>query len=169
MESEIINFRHRGYAGDEMMKTDVAVDKFLSGYNCAQSVLYSFCDEFGLDRTVALKLACGFGAGMGRNQEICGAVSGGIMVIGLKYGRGEKDDTAANELTYRKTRELMQQFKQHQGSFICRELLGGCDLMTTEGQKDFKDRDLKNRTCKVCVQTTVLIVEDLLKDISVTG
>jgi C_GCAxxG_C_C family probable redox protein len=60
-----------------MSKTDIAVQKFTSGYNCAQSVLSSFSNDLGLDENTPLKIACGFGAGMGRKQEVCGAVSGG--------------------------------------------------------------------------------------------
>jgi C_GCAxxG_C_C family probable redox protein len=65
-------------------RSQKAVEKFLSGYNCAQSVLYSFCDDLRFDGDAALRLACGFGAGMGRKQEVCGAVSGGIIAIGLR-------------------------------------------------------------------------------------
>ena len=70
-------------------KSDVAVEKFLAGYNCAQAVLFSFCDDLVFDKNTALKLACGFGAGMGRRQEVCGAIIGGIIALGLKHGRGE--------------------------------------------------------------------------------
>jgi hypothetical protein len=73
-------------------RKDVAVEKFLAGYNCAQAVLYAFCDDLCLDKDAALKLACGLGAGMARRQEVCGAISGGIIALGLKHGRGEGQD-----------------------------------------------------------------------------
>jgi len=63
------------------IKTEAATSKFLEGFNCAQSVLFSFCDDLQLDKNSALKLSCGFGGGMGRKEEVCGAVSGGIMAI----------------------------------------------------------------------------------------
>jgi len=143
-------------------KSDVAVEKFLSGYNCAQSVLYSFCDDMLLDKNLALRLACGFGAGMSRKEEVCGAISGGILVIGLKYGRGIKEDRSATEQTYKITRELMDRFEQQHGSCICRKLLNGCDLMTEEGQKYFEENDLLNKTCKECVRSVVQILEKIL-------
>src|ERR1035441_4030849 len=66
------------------IRTDIAVEKFLAGYNCAQAVLYSFCDDLGFGKDTALRLACGFGAGMARKQEVCGAITGGIIALGLK-------------------------------------------------------------------------------------
>jgi len=125
-------------------KVDVALEKFMSGYNCAQAVLFVHSGDLGLEANAALKLACGFGAGMGRKEEVCGAVSGGIMVIGADYGCGEGDGRAANENenAYSKTRELLERFQSGRGSYICRELLDGCDLTTEEGQRHCKQNDL---------------------------
>jgi C_GCAxxG_C_C family probable redox protein len=134
-------------------RSDIAVEKFLAGYNCAQAVLYSFCDDLRFDRDTALRLASGFGAGMARKQGTCGAVTGGILALGLKHGRGEEQDRALTEETYRKVREFMWQFEAKLGTSDCRTLLNGCDLNTPEGQRYFKDNDLKNKTCKVCVKT----------------
>ena len=89
-----------------LFKSEVAVTKFSEGYNCAQSVFYSFCDILRFDKDLALKMVCGFGAGMSRKEEVCGAVTGGIVVIGTKYGRGEKDDRSATEFTYKKQESL---------------------------------------------------------------
>jgi C_GCAxxG_C_C family probable redox protein len=148
--------------GDKMgSKTEIAVAKFLEGYNCAQAVFYSFCDDLQFEKNTALKMACGFGAGMGRKEEVCGAVTGGIIVIGAKYGRGERDDRTATELTYTKTRELMDQFAQKDGTFICRKLLNGCELTTEEGQKQFKENDLLKKICTPCVQSVVEILESI--------
>jgi C_GCAxxG_C_C family probable redox protein len=142
-------------------RQEIAVTKFLEGYNCAQAVFYSFCDDLGIEKNNALKMACGFGAGMGLKEEVCGAVSGGIIVIGAEFGRGEKDDRTATELTYAKTRELMDQFARKHGTFICRKLLQGCELTTEEGQKSFKENDLLNKICTPCVQSVVEILENI--------
>jgi len=144
-------------------RAETAVSKFSEGYNCAQSVFYSYCDALQFDKNTALKMATGFGAGMGRKEEVCGAVTGGIMVIGAKYGRGERDDRTATELTYKKTRELMDRFEKKHGTFICRKLLHGCDLNTEEGQKHFKDNDLSNTTCKPCVRSVVEILDSIME------
>lgn len=125
-------------------------------------MLYAFREESGLTADTTLKIACGLGTGMGRKQEVCGAVTGGIIVIGTKYGRGEKDDRTVQELTYTKTRELIDQFAEKHGTFICRKLLHGCELTKEEGQKYFKENDLLNKICVPCVQSVVEILENIM-------
>ena len=146
-----------------MTKSEQAVSKFLEGYNCAQSVFYSFCDDLKIDKDIALKLACGFGAGMGRKEEVCGAVTGGIIVISAKYGRVEKDDRPAQEMTYKKTRELMDKFAKKHGTYICRQLLNGCELTVEEGQKSFKENDMLNKICVPCVQSVLEILDGIMQ------
>src|SRR5512143_218820 len=109
-------------------KTEVVVEKFLSGHNCAQSVLHAYGPDFGLDAETALKIATGLGGGMGGRGEVCGAVTGGILALGLKFGRGEKDEKAVAQHAYGKTAELMAAFEKAHGSCVCRTLLAGCDL-----------------------------------------
>jgi C_GCAxxG_C_C family probable redox protein len=139
-------------------KNEVAMEKFLAGYNCAQSVLYAYGPELGLDGETALKVATGLGAGMGRRGEACGALTGGILALGLKYGRGGQQDRSATDQTYQQTLELMERFEKRHGSCACRVLLEGCDLRTAEGQRFFKEHDLLHKTCAGCVQS---VVEDL--------
>ena len=143
-------------------KTDIAVEKFAQGYNCAQSVFYCFCDDLHFDKDAALKLSTGFGGGMGRMQEVCGALTGAIIVLGAKFGRGENADRSATELTYKKTRQLMDRFAAKHGTVLCRRLLDGCELATEAGQKMYKDNDLINTVCKPCVQSAVEILEEIL-------
>lgn len=142
-------------------RTEVATTRFLSGYNCAQAVLDAFCDEGGLDEDLALKIATGLGAGMGRKQEVCGAVTGGILVLGLRHGRGSTDRHSATEQTYLRTRELMDRFTAQHGSCRCRELLQGYDLSTEEGLRRAKADDMLNKVCRPCVQTVVEILEKM--------
>jgi C_GCAxxG_C_C family probable redox protein len=143
-------------------KKQVAMDRFLACYNCAQSVLYAYGPDLGLDRETALKVATGLGAGMGCRGEVCGALTGGILVLGLKYGRGGQQDRSATENTYQKTLELMTRFEQRHGSCFCRVLLDGCDLRTTEGRQHFKDHDLLHKTCVGCVQSVVEGLAEIL-------
>lgn len=145
-----------------MKGSEVAIAKFAEGYNCAQAVFYSFCDYLNYDKDIALKLSCGFGAGMGRKEEVCGAVSGGIMVIGMQYGRGEKQDRSFTEQTYQKTSEFMDRFKEKHGTYICRKLLGDCELTTQEGQAEFNKKDLLKNVCKQCVGDVVDMLENII-------
>jgi C_GCAxxG_C_C family probable redox protein len=98
---------------------------------------------------------------MARKEEVCGAVTGGILVLGLRYGRGEKDGKSAMELTYQKTRELMDLFAARHGTVICRQLLNGCELTTEEGQRQFKENDLLHKVCNRCVLSVAEILEQI--------
>lgn len=135
-----------------------AADKFLAGYNCAQAVLHAFCEPLQLDKNTALKLACGFGSGMAREQSVCGAVTGGIMALGLKFGRGEGEEKTKTEAVYGRTQEFMTRFKAEFGSLNCRDLTG-CDLKTPEGQAFFKQNELARKTCAKCVGKAAELVE----------
>ena len=101
-----------------------AAELFLSGYNCSQSVAVAFHKEMGLTERQAAKLASAFGGGMGRMREVCGAVSGMLLVLGLLYGYddpGEKD--AAKKAHYALVQQLAGKFRERNGSIICRENL----------------------------------------------
>ena len=139
----------------------VAVDKCAEGYNCAQSVMFAFCDECGLTPDAALKVSCGFGAGMGRKQEVCGAVAGGIMVLGLLRGRGARDGRSVTEALYPMTREFMDAFAAQNGSYLCRDLLPGCELTSEEGQRRFKQDGLFEKVCKPCVRSAAEILQKM--------
>ncbi|MFP4015204.1 MAG: C-GCAxxG-C-C family protein [Chitinispirillaceae bacterium] len=144
-----------------MNHSDKAAEYFQNGFNCAQSVLVPFADELGMPEDTALRIAGGFGAGMGRNQEVCGAVSGAVMAIGLVYGRGKYDDPEKKNVTYDKVRGFMDAFRKENGAVTCRDLLPGCDLMTEEGQKLFTEKNLKKK-CEGFVRSACGIVERIL-------
>lgn len=145
-----------------MTRSERAVSAFDQGFNCCQAVFSSFCDDLGMDRDTALKLACGFGAGMARNEEVCGAVSGGILVIGARCGRGERSDRSVTEETYGKVRELMGRFAGKHGTYTCRMLLDGIELTTEQGQLSYLENDYFNRVCKPCVRDVVEMLEEIL-------
>lgn len=96
-----------------MKKEELAISYFQNGFNCAQSVLSSYKDEINLPEEILLKVASGFGAGMGRLQETCGAISGAYMVLGLKYGQYKKEDKEANQKTYALVREFVRSLKNY--------------------------------------------------------
>jgi C_GCAxxG_C_C family probable redox protein len=154
--------RLRRHTMSNLNKTGThAVEKLLSGYNCAQAVLHANCARLGFERDAALQLACGLGAGMGQKEQVCGAVTAGILALGLRYGRGEAEDTSKTEETYLKTREFMDRFQARHGSISCRELIG-CDLLTPEGKRAYDDQDVLHRTCAHCVRTAAELVDEMI-------
>lgn len=144
-----------------MTKADDAVECFSTGYNCSQSVLSAHGEQLGMDKEQAFRVACAFGAGMGRLCETCGAVTGAFMVLGLKYGKVKTDDEPAKEKTYAKVQEFVKEFKARNGSIVCRELLG-CDIGTPEGVKFAKENKLTTTLCPKYVRDAAEIVERLI-------
>ena len=101
-----------------------AAELFLSGSNCAQAVAVAFCDVTGLEPEFAAKLSCSFGGGMGRLREVCGAVSGMLMVAGLLYGYEDPGEEDVNKKAhYQLVQELAGKFREQVGSIVCREIL----------------------------------------------
>ena len=100
-----------------------AAELFVKGYNCAQSVTVAFCDVTGLEESQAAKMAASFGGGMGRLREVCGAVSGMLMVLGQLYGYDTPGDDPSKKALYAQVQELAGKFREENGSIICRELL----------------------------------------------
>ena len=134
-----------------------ALELYSNGYNCAQAVFGAFCEGNGLDANVALRLASGFGGGV-RCGEICGAVSGAIMVIGLKCGFCVERDFAQKKYCNKKTYEFMEKFKAANGSRLCRDLLG-VDIRRPEDHNAPKARQAHETVCPKLVASAVEILE----------
>lgn len=132
-----------------------AEEMFSQGYLCSQSVFATFSEMLGLDKETALKIGNGFGGGIARKQEVCGAVSGAIMLIGLKYGKIQADDNISHEKTYAMVDNFCNEFTKRNKSINCYEILG-CDLPTA------KERGLFSTVCSKCVRDSAEIIEDLL-------
>lgn len=135
---------------------------FEEGYNCAQAVFSAFCDELGMEFENALKLSSGFGGGMGRMREVCGAVSGMFMVLGAVEGYTSPTDNEAKMELYDKVQKLAKNFKAETGTIICAELLGGTPSTAptpTERTAEF----YKKRPCGELVEMAADIVADYLK------
>ena len=100
-----------------------AAELFLNGYNCAQAVFVAFADLMGMEKDYAARLSSSFGGGMGRMREVCGAVSGMLMVAGVLYGYDAADGDAAKMSHYALVQNLAGQFREQVGSIVCREIL----------------------------------------------
>ena len=102
----------------------LAVDNFMSGFNCAQSVVSAFADQYGFTREQALRMSASFGAGIGRMRLTCGAVCGMLQLAGLEHCALEGNDRKAKSENYALVQRLADEFRRRNGSITCRELLG---------------------------------------------
>ncbi len=140
-----------------------ALENFDSGLNCAESVLLAVGKELDYGQAGGLpRIATGFGGGIARNGNLCGALSGGIMAIGLALGRD--DSRGSRDPCYPAVDRLFNGFLEKFGSSQCRDLIG-VDLKTPEGQKAHANRDLKE-TCRSCVKWSARVSMDLITEFS---
>jgi len=144
-----------------MKDVDKAVAVYRDDYNCAQAICSVYSARFGVDSDLAKRMACGFGAGMGRSAEVCGAVTGAFLVLGLRYGMSDSARPEDKELTYAKVREFIARFRERCGSTGCADLLG-VDISTPEGFREAKERDLMTTECERIVAEAALVLQELL-------
>ena len=140
-----------------------ATTSFQNGFNCSQSVFSSFAPGFGLSRDFALRIAAPFGGGMGHMGEVCGAVSGAIMVIGLKTGSTQAGDKEAKETSYQTAREFADRFKERNGTILCRELLG-FNINDPDDLQQARENGLFKAKCPKFVQDSAEILNTLLEE-----
>jgi C_GCAxxG_C_C family probable redox protein len=143
-----------------MTNADKAKAIYKEGFSCAPAVLAAYCEQFGLERDLALKIATGFGGGMHLGQT-CGAVTGAIMVIGLKYGKTKADDNKAKEKTFEVSKRFADKFRARYGSIECKALLG-CDITTPEGLQEARDKKLFTTICAEYVAAAAEILDEVL-------
>ena len=142
-------------------RSEQAVSYF-ENFNCAQSVISACGPELGLDPETGRRVAGGLGGGMGRLGEVCGAVSGAFLVIGLKHGKvhPEDDESATKERAYALVYEFAERFRARHGSVLCRELLG-CHIGTPEGRTQARETGLFDEVCPKVVRDAVEILEQM--------
>jgi len=142
------------------MKAQDAKDLFESGLECSQAILGAFCDSYGLDKNIALKMSTGLSAGM-CCAGVCGAVSAAVLVIGCKYGHTRPEDVAVKTTCIGKVREFLDAFKERNGGRIsCRDILE-CDIFTPEGYQKATDEELFTTVCTDMVVKSATLLEEL--------
>ncbi len=146
-----------------MNRSDRAVQLFKQGFNCSQSVLCAFAEDFGLDFETAARLASPFGGGIGRMRDVCGAVSGALMALGLKRGYSVAGDINSKSELYKTVQDFADKFRHENGSIYCRELLGlkkACpnDPVPTPRTERF----YKSRPCAELVRSAAELLEQLV-------
>ena len=142
-----------------------AVQNFMQGYGCCQSVVAAFADLYGMDEVMAKRVGAGFGGGVGRMRMMCGAVSGIVVLVGLDCGQTEGGDREGKAACYRVVQELLGRFKERNGSVICAELLGlnGCPVVPTTYQPDERNAEYYHkRPCARKVESAARIFAEYL-------
>jgi len=145
-----------------LTRADDAAAMFRDGFSCSQSVCLAFAADYGIDRETALKLSCAFGGGMSHMGNACGAVTGALMVIGMKYGRTRIDDLAAKEKTYAVTKKFMTEFLRRNHSLNCTDLIGH-DLSDPMEYAVAKEKGLFQAKCPKFVGDAAEILESVLQ------
>ena len=144
--------------------SDIAVNNFKQGYNCAQSVFLTFADECNLDKETALKISSSFGGGMGRLREVCGAVTSMFAIAGIKKGYISPIDDIEKAKHYALIQHLSNEFKKEHDTIICRELLGLPDGADESTPSKRTQQYYEERPCELFIKTAVKIIEkELLK------
>lgn len=145
-----------------MNRSDKALELFSNNFNCSQAVLTAFASDFGLSEELALKLGTSFGGGA-RNGEMCGAVSGALLVLGLKYGHFNASDNEQKSRAYDIAVEYTKRFKEANGSIVCRDLLG-YDLTKPKEMACIREQNLFADVCPKMIKSAVEILESILAD-----
>jgi C_GCAxxG_C_C family probable redox protein len=143
------------------LRTARALKNFHDGFNCAQAVLSAYSRELGLEPGKGHRVSQSFGGGMARLAGPCGAVTGALMVIGLKYGKTEAKDEAAKDKSYALAREFVRRFKDKHGSMTCLGLLGH-HIGTPRGMKALQKLNFHKDICPRYVRDAVLILDRIL-------
>ena len=142
----------------------LARELFEKGYNCSQAVFAAFCDETGIDFETALKISSSFGGGMGRLREVCGAVSGMFMVLGMMYGYSDPLDKTAKAEHYKLIQSLAMNFKTENNSIICRELLNLSVKTDNPTPETRTEEYYKKRPCVELVEYAASILDDYIQN-----
>ena len=146
-----------------MDHAEAAKNNYIIGYTCAQSVVLAFSDVTGLDREKALLITSSFGAGMGMLREVCGAVNGMMMVMGLLYGYTDPLQIIEKSEHYARVQQIAELFRNENGSMICREILG----LAEDGSylPDVRDGEYhKRRPCAEICASAARIIDRYMED-----
>lgn len=139
-----------------------ALKYFEEKFHCSQAVFAAFSEEYGVSKEHALKIGGCFGSGM-RKGEVCGACTGALMVLGLKYGKSRVDDEESKLRSDEVCDRFLDEFKKENGSYICNDLLK-CDISTAEGVEYALENNLFMEFCPKMVESAVLITEKILEE-----
>ena len=145
-----------------MTRQEKAVKYFRDGFHCSQAVFASYAEECGFTEKQALKLGSCFGGGM-RKGEVCGACTGALMALGLKYGMDAVGDLENQRIADGYAKRFLDEFSGRNGSYLCRELLK-CNLASEEERQYAREHGLFAAVCPKLIESAVLITEQLMNE-----
>lgn len=134
----------------------IALDRFAQGFNCSQAVFSTFASDLGIQDEVALKLASPFGGGIARQANMCGALVGALLALGLQKGNSTVE---TREQTYRMSEEFIRRFQERHGAILCRDLIGH-DISTPGGLQSAREQKVFVRLCPAFVQSAVELIAE---------
>ncbi|PKN76694.1 MAG: hypothetical protein CVU52_03600 [Deltaproteobacteria bacterium HGW-Deltaproteobacteria-10] len=144
-----------------MKKYELAAGYMKSGFNCAQAIIKAYADEVGINQEDAVRMASALGGGVGRNGNICGAVSGAALIIGMKFGTTDPVNFPAKEKAYNKTNELMDRFATENKSVLCKELIP-YDMKDPQELKKAREAGVFVKQCPLYVLSSGRILESII-------
>lgn len=148
-----------------MTRKEKAMNYFLEGYNCSQSVVLAFADLLEMEPDQLARLSSAFGGGMGRLREVCGSVSGMFIVLGILFGYDDPKENEGKKELYEKVQELAHRFEAENGSIVCRDLLG-LSVKSQEPVPEQRSAEYyKKRPCKELVGCAAEILEEFLEEV----
>lgn len=147
---------------DTKTREKLALTYHNQGFNCAQSVLVSFADDFSLDRDMALRIAGTMGGGI-RSGEVCGAVLGASCAVGLQYGHDDPEDVDSKAKCSEKAEELICKFKEIHDNVCCRDLLG-YDINALTQEQFNEQREQQAKQCQKYICDCVKIADEIIKE-----
>lgn len=148
-----------------MTEKERALELFMEGFNCSQSVFAAFAHRFGIDEDTAKRISAGLGGGVGRQREVCGAVSGAVMVLGSLKAAVNGDDSEGKKENYELVREFCELFRErHGGTIICREMLKIASEKKETAKPDERNAEYyAKRPCAKAVYDAAEILEEMIK------
>ena len=142
----------------------IAEELFRGGCNCAQSTFCAFCDVMKMDKDAALRISSSFGGGMGRLREVCGALSGILMVCGVLYGYSDVTDPSLKAEHYALVQEVARRFREKHGTIICRELLSGIEVDSSPNPSARTEQFYRIRPCAMIVRSAAAILDEIIAE-----
>ncbi len=141
-----------------------AVSLFKEGYNCSQSVVAAFADDYGYTEEQALRMAASFGGGIGRMRQTCGAACGMFLLAGLEKGSINPKDKDGKASNYAFVQNLAGKFEKQNGSLICAELLGLKKPENSSIPEDRTEQYYSKRPCVKIVEETARIWAEAINE-----